>query len=130
MKLNGSNPNSRELRAKTMVADPMIYNRICPANILANSRMAKLNGRIKKDNISITTSRGMSQLGIPLGKKIRKNCNRKVRRPTIIHAEKKLRDISNVNPMCAVIVNPKGVVPNKFAIKINVKIEKRAGKKI
>jgi len=108
----------------------MIYNKICPANIFANSRMAKLNGRIKNDKISITINNGMSHVGMPLGKKIRKNCRPNVRNPTIIHAEKKLKDISNVKAICAVIVNPKGVVPNRFATSIKLKMAKSAGKNL
>lgn len=40
-----------------MQAVPIINNKICPANILANNRIAKLKGRMQKESISITTNK-------------------------------------------------------------------------
>lgn len=70
---------------------------------------------MKKDKISITTNKGKSQLGIPFGTNILKNFNPNVRNPTMIQPIKKLKDNNNVRPICAVIVNPKGVIPKRFS---------------
>ena len=54
------------------VAEAIIYKRMCPANIFAKRRTDNEMGRNRKDNISITTNRGASHNGIPLGRNILK----------------------------------------------------------
>ena len=100
MKVNGSIPNTPKAR----VADPIIYSSMCPASILANSRILRLRGRMRKDNISIITSSGVNHSGIPLGRKIRRNWILSVITPTMIQVIKKLRESSKVKIICAVIV--------------------------
>lgn len=47
--------------------EPNIFRSVCPANILANNRTAKLNGLIKYEITSIRTKKGSKITGTPLG---------------------------------------------------------------
>jgi len=128
MKTTGINESKINILASTKKEEAIINNNICPANIFANNRMAKLNGLIMKDKISIIINKGINQVGIPLGKKILKNCNFRFFNPTIIQATKKLNESKNVTAICPVGVKPNGVRPNKLSIRIKKKIESNAGK--
>ena len=52
-----------------------IFNKVCPASILAKSRTERLNGLIKQETISMITKNGISGLGTPLGTNKFKNSN-------------------------------------------------------
>jgi hypothetical protein len=93
IKTNGRKP----ARPKPRVAVPKMKSRICPASMFANNRMLRLSGRIKNDKISITISRGKSHIGMLDGRNIFKNLRPRFLNPSIIQAEKKLSDNSNVS---------------------------------
>ena len=46
-----------------------IFNRVCPATILANRRTPKLNARAKYEINSISTNSGTIPIGVPAGTK-------------------------------------------------------------
>lgn len=73
-------PSSKLIRAnwallrigkiKILVADEALMSKDtskCPAIILAANRIAKVNGRIKALIVSISTIKGISTEGVPLG---------------------------------------------------------------
>lgn len=101
------------------VAVPKINSRMCPANIFAKSRMLELNGRIRNDKISITINKGSNHIGMFEGKKILKNFTPRFLNPSMIHAEKKLKDNNNVKAICEVIVKLYGSNPNRLETNIN-----------
>jgi hypothetical protein len=47
--------------------DAIILKGVCPANIFANNRTARLNGRMRYETISMVTRNGNNNLGTPLG---------------------------------------------------------------
>ncbi len=112
----------------TITAPAIMCNNTCPANILANSRIDKLNGRKKNDMISINTNNGNNQFGIPLGTKIFKNDNPCSLNPIIINPIKNDKANVKVTAICAVTVKLNGTKPTKFNNKINKNILKINGK--
>ena len=52
---------------------PTTFNKVCPAIILAKSRILRLNGRVKYEITSIAIINGAKNMGTPEGKKNEKN---------------------------------------------------------
>jgi hypothetical protein len=96
--------------------------------MFANRRTAKDIGLNRKDNNSMTTNNGASQLGIPDGRKIFKNDNPKFLRANIIQPIKKLRLKKKVTAMCEVTVKAYGVNPMRLENRINKNNIKKKGK--
>lgn len=134
MKANGKIlPKTVNLIRNFNVAEPMINNKICPANILANNRTDKEMGLKKNfDNTSITTNKGASQLGIPEGKNFTlKKLSPKFLKAKSTQAIKKDRAKKKVTERCPVTVNlAYGVSPIKLANIINKNKIKINGKKV
>ena len=52
-----------------------IFNKVCPAVILANNLIPKENALAKYDTVSINTNSGTKAKGVPEGTKYEKKCN-------------------------------------------------------
>lgn len=73
------------------VAEPIINNSICPANILANNLTEREIGLKKKESTSIKTNKGANQLGIPEGRKTLKKDKPKFFKANKTQARKKVK---------------------------------------
>ncbi len=105
-----------------------IFNKVCPANIFANNRTDKLNGRIKYETNSITTKNGTSGLGTPLGTNNLKKFSWLLNKLIMVMPTNTEKAIWKVRIMWPVIVKPYGNKPIKLDNSIKEKINKTKGK--
>ena len=85
-----------------------MFKSVCPASIFAKSRTERLKGLIKYETISITTRKGSSTFGTPLGIKRLKKANWLFIIFISVIPTNKEKAIWKVNIICPVIVKPIG----------------------
>jgi hypothetical protein len=108
--------------------DAIILKGVCPANIFANNRTARLNGRMRYETISMVTRNGNNNLGTPLGTNKFKNPIWLLTILIKVIPIKIDNAIVSVKIMCEVIVKPYGSKPKKFDAKIKLNKKNTIGK--
>ena len=82
-----------------------IFNKVCPATTLANSRIPNEKALAKYETNSIRTNKGTNTKGVPEGTKYEKNFNLWIDNPKIVTAIRIVKDNPIETIIDVVIVN-------------------------
>ena len=106
------------------------FKSVCPAIIFANSRTDKLIGRTRYEISSIKIRRIVNGNGVPDGINNFKKPIPFLAKPVIVTPKKTTIAKANVTAMWLVTVNVYGIIPIRFANKMNIKSENMNGKNL